>query len=79
MSDDSKQLVSVRLPPSLIDQLDQISEMLEELPEYGAHGSLSRSEVIRLALSHGLDYLRGKLSDRIDNPDQVDLVDHSQE
>jgi len=77
MSDD-RIVLSARFPPEVLEELEQLSPMLKKLPEYKAR-RLTRSELLRIAVTHGIERLRTVLSDRVDAAEQVDLLDDPQE
>ena len=78
-TDDDKKSVAFRAPDTLIESLEELKPLLEELPEYAVHGTLSRSALLRIAVLHGVHRLRAILADRVDDPDQVDLLSSPQE
>ncbi|MFC1482190.1 hypothetical protein ACFL51_00130 [Myxococcota bacterium] len=57
MTDDVR---TVRLPDSLWERIDAMAQHLEDDPELSLHGAVTRSTVMRLALSHGLKVLERK-------------------
>lgn len=76
MSDDGYHTpVSVRMPDAVLEELEDLRPLLRQLPEYAAQTSLSRSALIRIAVTHGLERLRSELQDRGNRDEQVDILD----
>lgn len=53
---------SLRLPVELLDRADALVPFVATWPELGAHGKVSRSTVIRVALMRGLAALEAEAS-----------------
>lgn len=70
--------VAARIPQELLDRLDQLKPLLKQLPEHQTR-KLTRSELVRLAVAHGIQRLEQVLSDRDATAEQVDLLDDPQE
>ncbi len=70
--------VAARIPPELLEALHDLKPMLKKLPEYQAR-RLNQSELVRIAIAHGVQRLRAELSDRVDDAEQVDLLEDPQE
>jgi hypothetical protein len=77
MSDD-RTVLSARFPNEVAEELEELRPLLNELPEYRAR-RLTRSELLRIAVMHGLERLRTILADRVDEAEQVDLLEDPQE
>lgn len=54
---EAMQMLTVRVPASLVEKLDQLAKDLEELSPLGL-GSVSRSTVQRRALERGIEALK---------------------
>lgn len=81
MSDDDSPrdpCVAARIPPELLESLQELKPMLKKLPAYQTR-KLNQSEMLRIAVAHGVQRLRSVLSDRIDEAEQVDLLEDPQE
>jgi hypothetical protein len=57
-----------RLPTALLDRLARVTRALRHDPTYTLHGALSRSDVVRLALTHGLDRLEARAAPTTPEP-----------
>lgn len=55
---------SLRLPVELLERADALIPVMASWPEVGAHGRVSRSTVIRIALLRGLASLEAEASRR---------------
>lgn len=73
--DDYHTPVTVRLPDAILEELEELRPLLKQLPEYAAQTSLSRSALIRIAITHGIHRLRAELQDRDARDDQVDILE----
>ena len=51
---------SLRIPDQIWDQAQDLAEQLKDEPELIAHGQVTRSTVLRLALVHGMRVLGKK-------------------
>lgn len=71
---DELTVLSARFPDDIVEELEELRPLLKQLPEYRTQ-ELTRSELLRIAVVHGLERLRAKLSDRVENSEQVDLLD----
>jgi len=80
MSDDQhyKHFVGARMTDEMVERLDALRPLLVQLPEY-AGSRLSRAALVRIAVAHGLERLTVLLRDRVDAPEQVDLLENRQE
>lgn len=56
--------VTVRLPASIIDELDELVALAERNPELLAYGAASRSSVGRMALAIGIQELRRRWTEQ---------------
>jgi predicted DNA-binding protein len=70
--------VAARMPRELIDRLEELKPLLKQLPEHQTR-KLTRSELIRLAVAHGIQRLEEVLVDRDVQSEQVDLLESPQE
>ena len=71
-------VISTRISQLLLDELQEISPLLQKLPEYRG-STLNRSDLIRIALSHGVVRLRAVLAKRSEELDQIDLLEPPQQ
>ena len=77
MTDESNHnpAVAARMPQELLEEL---KPLLKQLPEHQTR-KLSRSELVRLAVAHGIQRLEEVLADREVSSEQVDLLEDRQE
>ena len=71
-------VISTRISQLLIDDLQELKPLLQRLPEYRA-STLTKSELVRLAVSHGVVRMRAVLAKRSEELDQVDLLEPPQQ
>lgn len=67
-------VMTCRVSQILLDDLDELMPLVQQLPEYRA-ATLTRSAIVRIALTQGVIALRRQLAERTDIPEQVDLLD----
>lgn len=71
-------VLSTRVNQLLIDELTELQPLLQRLPEYRG-STLTRSDLTRIALSHGVVRLRAVLAKRSDELNQIDLLEPPQQ
>lgn len=55
--------VSLRISQSLLDRVEALQQKMEQHPEYGLSGTVSRSDVLRQAILRGVRELEEELGD----------------
>jgi hypothetical protein len=48
---------SIRFPEGLLERADRLVEALQDDPEWAARGELTRSDILRIALTRGIESL----------------------
>lgn len=71
-------VVSCRVSQILIDDLEELAPLIQRLPEYRG-ATLSRSALLRIAISHGVVRLRAILAKHSEHFEQIDLLDSPQQ
>jgi hypothetical protein len=66
------------MPQELLDRLEELKPLLKQLPEHQTR-KLTRSELVRLAVAHGIQRLEEVLVEREVQSEQVDLLEDPQE
>lgn len=74
---DDKRVISTQVTEQFYQDLEELADHLQELPEYRAQ-TITRSQLIRIVLTHGMARLKALLVNREDNQSQVDLLEPPQ-
>lgn len=74
---DDKRVISTQVTEQFYQDLEELADHLQELPEYRAQ-TITRSQLIRIVLTHVMARLKALLVNREDNQSQVDLLEPPQ-
>lgn len=59
----AQERVTIRVSSRLVEDIDQLTEELAELPTYSPTGKMSRSECLRLCVMRGLEDIKRELEE----------------